>query len=115
MAWQGGVHGVPRHGASGACAWAAAGGTGIDALQETLPDSQTAPLHCPALAQVAFIEMARSLLPLFTMLALFLAGLESPNAELVKAVCATAVGCALSAYGEVGRAHGVQGYLQVNP
>mmetsp|Transcript_38916 Transcript_38916/g.86567 ORF Transcript_38916/g.86567 Transcript_38916/m.86567 type:complete len:345 (+) Transcript_38916:147-1181(+) len=50
---------------------------------------------------VAFIEMCRALLPVFIMLALHFAGLESPTVDIVKAVALTAVGCALSAYGEV--------------
>mmetsp|Transcript_28892 Transcript_28892/g.73758 ORF Transcript_28892/g.73758 Transcript_28892/m.73758 type:complete len:342 (-) Transcript_28892:471-1496(-) len=53
------------------------------------------------LLTVAFIEMARSLLPLFTMLALYMAALEVPTSETVRAVLLTAVGCAMSAYGEL--------------
>lgn len=54
-----------------------------------------------SLLQVAFMEMARSTLPLFVMLATFLAGLETPTSQLVKAVFLTAIGCGVSAYGEV--------------
>ena len=46
--------------------------------------------------------MARSLLPLFTLVSLYFFGLEAPTSELIKAVSLTAVGCGISAYGEVG-------------
>lgn len=50
---------------------------------------------------VSFIEMARAFMPVLTMLALWLAGLESPTRDAIKAVVLTAAGCALAAYGEV--------------
>ncbi|KAJ9506174.1 hypothetical protein QJQ45_002394 [Haematococcus lacustris] len=53
------------------------------------------------LAIVAFIEMARAMLPLITLAALWLASLETPTLEHIKAVSLTGVGCAISAYGEV--------------
>ena len=36
------------------------------------------------------------------MIALYLAGLETPTATIVKAVMMTGMGCLISAYGEVG-------------
>ena len=54
------------------------------------------------LLTVAFIEMTRALYPVFTMLALYLTGLESVTPETVKAVVLTAFGCAIAAYGEIG-------------
>ncbi len=51
---------------------------------------------------VAFIEMSRASLPVTTMVALWLAKLETPTAAVIRAVCLTAVGCAVAAYGEVG-------------
>ena len=53
------------------------------------------------LLTVAFIEMCRALLPLFVMTSLYLTGLETPTATLVKAVALTGLGCLISAYGEV--------------
>ncbi|GFH28487.1 TPT domain-containing protein, partial [Haematococcus lacustris] len=53
------------------------------------------------LLTVAFIEMARAMLPLITLAALWLASLETPTLEHIKAVSLTGVGCAISAYGEV--------------
>ncbi|KXZ48371.1 hypothetical protein GPECTOR_28g778 [Gonium pectorale] len=50
---------------------------------------------------VAFIEMSRASLPVTTMVALWLARLETPTAAVIRAVCLTAVGCAVAAYGEV--------------
>ncbi|EFJ49182.1 hypothetical protein VOLCADRAFT_104385 [Volvox carteri f. nagariensis] len=50
---------------------------------------------------VAFIEMSRASLPVTTMIALWLARLETPTAAVIRAVCLTAVGCAIAAYGEV--------------
>ncbi|PNW73196.1 hypothetical protein CHLRE_14g622700v5 [Chlamydomonas reinhardtii] len=50
---------------------------------------------------VAFIEMSRASLPVTTMLALWVAQLETPTAAVIRAVCLTAVGCAIAAYGEV--------------
>ncbi|GLC43580.1 hypothetical protein PLESTB_000396100 [Pleodorina starrii] len=50
---------------------------------------------------VAFIEMSRASLPVTTMVALWLARLETPTAAVIRAVCVTAVGCAIAAYGEV--------------
>ncbi|GFH30069.1 TPT domain-containing protein, partial [Haematococcus lacustris] len=52
------------------------------------------------LLTVAFIEMARAMLPLITLAALWLASLETPTLEHIKAVSLTGVGCAISAYGE---------------
>eukprot|EP00967_Tisochrysis_lutea_P100037 scaffold148910_cov18-Tisochrysis_lutea.AAC.1 len=49
---------------------------------------------------VSFIEMARSTLPLFTLGALYLAGLEHPNGQLIRSVLLIVVGCLISAYGE---------------
>eukprot|EP00798_Chlamydomonas_sp_ICE-L_P015181 gene15181-21254_t len=51
---------------------------------------------------VAFIEMARSALPLFVMIALHCSGLETPTTNVVMAVGVTSVGCAVSAFGELG-------------
>eukprot|EP00798_Chlamydomonas_sp_ICE-L_P013238 gene13238-19074_t len=51
---------------------------------------------------VAFIEMARSAMPLFVMIALHCTGLESPTTSVVMAVGITSVGCAVSAFGELG-------------
>uniref|UniRef100_A0A7S3R7M3 Sugar phosphate transporter domain-containing protein n=1 Tax=Dunaliella tertiolecta TaxID=3047 RepID=A0A7S3R7M3_DUNTE len=53
------------------------------------------------LLTVSFIEMARSTLPLFTLGALYLAGLEHPNGQLIRSVLLIVVGCLISAYGEV--------------
>ncbi|KAF5839607.1 hypothetical protein DUNSADRAFT_386 [Dunaliella salina] len=53
------------------------------------------------LLTVSFIEMARSTLPLFTLGALYLAGLEHPNSQLIRSVLLIVVGCSISAYGEV--------------
>ncbi|KAG2493819.1 hypothetical protein HYH03_008037 [Edaphochlamys debaryana] len=50
---------------------------------------------------VAFIEMSRASLPVTTMIALWLARLETPTAAVIRAVCLTALGCAIAAYGEV--------------
>lgn len=50
---------------------------------------------------VAFIEMSRASLPVTTMVALWLAKLETPTAAVIRAVCLTALGCAIAAYGEV--------------
>lgn len=50
---------------------------------------------------VAFIEMSRASLPVTTMLGLWLARLETPTSAVVRAVCLTAVGCGIAAYGEV--------------
>eukprot|EP00199_Chlamydomonas_sp_CCMP681_P006641 CAMPEP_0119102752 /NCGR_PEP_ID=MMETSP1180-20130426/1381_1 /TAXON_ID=3052 ORGANISM="Chlamydomonas cf sp, Strain CCMP681" /NCGR_SAMPLE_ID=MMETSP1180 /ASSEMBLY_ACC=CAM_ASM_000741 /LENGTH=296 /DNA_ID=CAMNT_0007087083 /DNA_START=146 /DNA_END=1036 /DNA_ORIENTATION=+ len=53
------------------------------------------------LLTVSFIEMARSLMPLFTVLALWAAKVEIPTNEHIQAVSLTGVGCGISAYGEV--------------
>eukprot|EP00199_Chlamydomonas_sp_CCMP681_P004904 CAMPEP_0119102804 /NCGR_PEP_ID=MMETSP1180-20130426/1424_1 /TAXON_ID=3052 ORGANISM="Chlamydomonas cf sp, Strain CCMP681" /NCGR_SAMPLE_ID=MMETSP1180 /ASSEMBLY_ACC=CAM_ASM_000741 /LENGTH=122 /DNA_ID=CAMNT_0007087157 /DNA_START=149 /DNA_END=513 /DNA_ORIENTATION=- len=53
------------------------------------------------LLTVSFIEMARSLLPLFTLLALWAAKVEIPTNEHIQAVSLTGIGCGISAYGEV--------------
>ncbi len=45
--------------------------------------------------------MCRAMLPLFIMLALYLASLETPTSTMVRAVGLTGVGCMISAYGEV--------------
>ncbi|GFR50579.1 hypothetical protein Agub_g12853 [Astrephomene gubernaculifera] len=50
---------------------------------------------------VAFIEMSRASLPVTTMVALWLARLETPTASVIRAVCLTALGCGVAAYGEV--------------
>ncbi|GIL76150.1 hypothetical protein Vretimale_5718 [Volvox reticuliferus] len=50
---------------------------------------------------VAFIEMSRASLPVTTMVALWLARLETPTSAVIRAVCLTAVGCGIAAYGEV--------------
>lgn len=50
---------------------------------------------------VAFIEMSRASLPITTMVALWLARVETPTNAVIKAVSVTAVGCAIAAYGEV--------------
>jgi len=57
--------------------------------------------HTHTHLQVSFIEMARSTLPLFTLGALYLAGLEQPNVHLVRSVLLIVLGCCISAYGEV--------------
>lgn len=50
---------------------------------------------------VAFIEMARSMLPLVTLLALWVSNVEIPSRLQIMAVSLTGIGCAISAYGEV--------------
>jgi hypothetical protein len=48
--------------------------------------------------------MARAAMPLLTLIALWLCGLESPGIGRVLAVMLTGIGCCISAYGEVGHA-----------
>lgn len=50
---------------------------------------------------IAFIEMCRSLMPLFVLTSLFIFGMETPTRPAVYAVLITAVGCMVSAYGEI--------------
>ncbi len=56
---------------------------------------------CVPVSQVAFIEMARAGLPLFTLLGLWAARVEIPTNEHIQAVSLSGVGCGISAYGEV--------------
>lgn len=51
---------------------------------------------------VAFIEVARSSMPLLTLLGLWMTKLEIPNRYMVLAVTLTTIGCAIAATGEVG-------------
>lgn len=53
------------------------------------------------LLTVAFIEMARSSLPLVTLLGLWAVRVEIPTWEHIQAVSLTGLGCAISAFGEV--------------
>lgn len=62
---------------------------------------------------VAFIEMSRASLPVTTMVALWLAGVETPTQPVIRAVSLTAVGCAVAAYGEVREGRGRGGMRQV--
>jgi hypothetical protein len=50
--------------------------------------------------KVAFIEMARAMLPLVTLLALWVSAVEVPTREHIHAVSLTGLGCAAAAYGE---------------
>ncbi|KFM26452.1 putative sugar phosphate/phosphate translocator [Auxenochlorella protothecoides] len=50
---------------------------------------------------VAFIQILKAFTPVITMLAMFLAGLETPTRRLVAAVAGIAVGTAVAAAGEV--------------
>lgn len=50
---------------------------------------------------VSFIQILKSFTPVMTMLALFLAKLETPTARLIVSVCLIAAGTALASVGEV--------------
>ncbi|GLC37079.1 hypothetical protein PLESTB_001393700 [Pleodorina starrii] len=50
---------------------------------------------------VAFIQMLKALNPVITMICLFVAGLETPNRQIILSVLLTALGTAAAAYGEV--------------
>ncbi|KAG2449545.1 hypothetical protein HYH02_005687 [Chlamydomonas schloesseri] len=50
---------------------------------------------------VAFIEMSRASMPVLTMIALWVTGMEFPTQQVVAAVSVVAVGSAIAAYGEI--------------
>ncbi|KAG2431753.1 hypothetical protein HXX76_009249 [Chlamydomonas incerta] len=50
---------------------------------------------------VAFIEMSRASMPVLTMFALWVTGMEFPTQQVVAAVSVVAVGSAIAAYGEI--------------
>eukprot|EP00775_Hariotina_reticulata_P004590 gene4590-4844_t len=50
---------------------------------------------------VSFIQMLKAFNPIIVMLALFIAGLETPSARMIMSVIGIALGTGLSAYGEV--------------
>lgn len=50
---------------------------------------------------VSFIQMLKAFTPVITMLALFVAGLETPTSTMIGSVVLIALGTAIAAYGEV--------------
>lgn len=61
---------------------------------------------------VAFVQMLKASSPITTMLVMFALGMESPRADLILSILVIALGCLLSAMGEL-HCSGIGMYLMI--